>query len=312
MDPYTYSYIVLFFEIANLHKIRGKTCKKRESSWESITFAHAVKNVGKVMNSMKGNRRLFSFLVSVWMFCVHVGAVVPDGELAADSLATTAAERIPIVSYTFQPKSLILPASLITVGAIGTAIDGMNDFHLFSRKDSVKQLNVDDYMEWGMVGWVFVCDLMGKEKHNWVDQLCLVALAEGLNATMVHGVKRFVNEKRPDGMDYSFPSGHTANAFLGAHLAWKEFKDSSPVLAYSGYALAAFVAGSRVYNNRHWVADVVAGAGFGILSVELSYLIYFPVRNAIARKINLRHSDRLVLSPTVNPGGAGLYLSYRF
>ena len=264
------------------------------------------------MNSMKWNRGLLSFLLSVWMFCVHAGATVSVEKCAADSLSAVSAKQIPIVSYTFQPKSLILPASLITVGAIGTAIDGMNDFHLFSRKDSVKRIHVDDYMEWGMLGWVFACDLIGKEKHNWVDQLCLVALAEGLNAAMVHGVKHFVDEQRPDGADHSFPSGHTANAFLGAHIAWKEFKDSSPVLAYSGYALAAFVAGSRLYNNRHWVADVVAGAGFGILSVELSYLIYFPVRNAVARKINLRHSDRLVLSPTVNPGGTGFYLSYRF
>ena len=44
-------------------------------------------------------------------------------------------ERMPVVAYKFNPKSLILPASLITVGAVGTAIDGMNDFHLFSRKD---------------------------------------------------------------------------------------------------------------------------------------------------------------------------------
>ena len=265
------------------------------------------------MNSIIGNQRLLGLLLGVWLFCVQAGAAVPVEELSSDSLVTTKAEQqIPIVTYTFQPKSLILPASLITVGAIGTAIDGMNDFHLFSRKDSVKQIHVDDYLEWGMLGWVFACDLMGKEKHNWVDQLCLVTLAEGMNAAMVHGVKHFVDETRPDGTDHSFPSGHTANVFLGAHMAWKEFKDSSPALAYSGYALATFVAGCRLYNNRHWVADVVAGAGFGILSVELSYLIYIPIRNAIARKINQRHNDRFVFSPTVNPGGAGVYLSYRF
>ena len=61
----------------------------------------------------------------------------------ADSVAT----RMSLVSYSFNPKSLILPASLITVGAVGTAIDGMNDFHLFSRKDSVKRIHVDDYLE---------------------------------------------------------------------------------------------------------------------------------------------------------------------
>ena len=56
-------------------------------------------------------------------------------------------ERMPVVAYKFNPKSLILPASLITVGAVGTAIDGMNDFHLFSRKDSVKQIHIDNYLE---------------------------------------------------------------------------------------------------------------------------------------------------------------------
>lgn len=221
-------------------------------------------------------------------------------------------QKMSIVNYKFNPKSLILPASLITVGAIGTAIDGMNDFHLFSRKDSVKQIHVDDYLEWGMLGWVFVCDLMGKEKHNFVDQFFLLALAEGMNGLMTQGIKKWVNETRPDGTPYSFPSGHTANAFLGAHLAYKEFKDSSPVLAWSGYVIATFVAGSRLYNNRHWVSDVVAGAGFGILSVELSYLIYFPIRNAIARKVNLKANKQLVVAPTLNEKGGGVYFSLTF
>lgn len=131
---------------------------------------------------------------------------------------------MPVVEYKFNAKHLILPASLITVGAVGTAIDGMNDFHLFSRKSDVKKIRVDDYLEWGMLGWVFVCDLMGKEKHNWVDQLMLVTLAEGMNATMTRTLKYTVKETRPDGGPYSFPSGHTANAFLGAHMAYKEFK----------------------------------------------------------------------------------------
>ena len=116
---------------------------------------------------------------------------------------------------------------------------------------------------------------------------------------------------RPE--DYSFPSGHTSNAFLGAHMAYKEFKDRSPILAYSGYAIAAFVAGSRLYNNRHWVADVVAGAGFGILSVELSYLIYFPIRNAIARRINRNVKNcPIVAAPVFSSNMAGFYLTYQF
>ena len=65
---------------------------------------------------------------------------------AQDNVAVcdSAGKRIPVVEYKFNPKSLILPASLITVGAIGTAIDGMSDFHLFTRKESVKKIHIDD------------------------------------------------------------------------------------------------------------------------------------------------------------------------
>ena len=220
---------------------------------------------------------IFCLLLLLWTIARPVSA-----QTETDSLPV---HHIPIISYKFQPKSLILPASLIAV---------------------------DDYMEWGMLGWVFICDLMGKEKHSWVDQLCLVGLGEIINAGLTRGTKYLVNERRPDGGKYSFPSGHTANAFLGAHIAYKEFKDSNPWLAYSGYALGLFVAGSRIYNNRHWVADVIAGAGYGILAAELSYLIYFPIRNAIAEKINLRRDRKLLVSPVLNEQGGGLYFSYTF
>ncbi len=259
--------------------------------------------------------RLLLFLLIVSTPAFSMNKISPDTLTVSDSSARISEvhERMPVIHYKFNPKSLILPASLITVGAIGTSVNGLSDFHLLSRKDSVKQIRIDDYLEWGMLGWVFVCDLMGKEKHNWVDQFCLMAIAEGLNAGMTRTVKYVVNKERPDGGPHSFPSGHTANAFLGAHLAYKEFKDSSPVLAYSGYVIATFVGCSRIYNNRHWVADVVAGAGFGILSVELSYLIYFPIRNAIARKINRKASDTpLVIVPVIGKQEAGISLSYCF
>lgn len=252
--------------------------------------------------------RIPLFIVSLLMI-MRLSPVAAQNETA---LPDSVPQKMPVVEYRFNAKHLILPASLIAVGAVGTAIDGMNDFHLFSRKEDVKKIHVDDYLEWGMLGWVFVCDLMGKEKHNWVDQLFLVTMAEGMNAVMTRALKYSVNETRPDGRPYSFPSGHTANAFLGAHMAYKEFKDSSPVLAYSGYALALFVAGSRIHNNRHWVADVIAGAGFGILSVELSYLAYFPLRNAIARKINRKAARNMVIAPTFNEQGGGVYFSYSF
>ncbi len=250
----------------------------------------------------------------VWVLLAGVMLILPERLSAQESEAyANRADTIPIVRYDFKATRLILPLSLITVGALGTAIDGMHDYHLFTRSEKNNPLKVDDYMEWGMFGWVFVNDLIGKEKHNWVDQFFLLGMAEGMNALMVQSLKTWVNEPRPDGGNYSFPSGHTANAFLGAHLNFKEFKDSSMLQALSGYPLAAFVAFARVYSNRHWVADVVAGAGFGILSVELSYLAYFPIRNAIVKGLNKKKQHTaLIIAPTIHPGGAGLYLSYSF
>lgn len=243
---------------------------------------------------------------------LNMGLLQVRGESLADNDVDSIPQKMSVIDYQFKPVHLILPTALIGAGILGTTVDGLNDFHLFSRSDSVKQITIDNYLEWGMLGWVFLCDLMGEEKHNWVDQLFLVCIAEGINAAMVQGIKRTVDTRRPDGQVRSFPSGHTANAFLGAHVAYKEFRETQPVIAYSGYAMATLVAISRLYNNRHWVADVVAGAGFGILSVELSYLIYFPIRNTIARKVNAKAAKGLVVAPMVSGQGGGFYLSFTF
>ncbi len=260
-------------------------------------------------------KRRDAIILSIFFLITATAAFATD-KPAGTKIGTfnEASDTVKTVSEasSFKFKKLILPASLISVGAFGTAIHGMNDYHLFSRKDSVKQIRIDDYLEWGMLGWVFLCDLAGKEKHTWVDQLFLIGIAEGLNAAMTRTLKYAINETRPDGTPYSFPSGHTANAFLGAHIAYKELKDSSPVWAYSGYALATFVACTRIRNNRHWAADVLAGAGFGILSAELSYLIYFPIRDALSRKIGKKKNSRLAAMPAWGPAGGSVSVVWQF
>jgi len=39
------------------------------------------------------------------------------------------------------------------------------------------------------------------------------------------------------------------------------------------FTLASGIGVFRILNNRHWISDVLTGAGLGILSVELSYLL---------------------------------------
>ena len=95
-----------------------------------------------------------------------------------------------------------------------------------------------------------------------------------LLTTTVFSVKKLTRQLRPDGSGYtSFPSGHTAEAFASAEFMRQEYKDVSPWYGIAGYAVATTTGILRLYNNKHWVRDVVAGAGFGILSTKLAYWI---------------------------------------
>ena len=72
---------------------------------------------------------------------------------------------------------------------------------------------------------------------------------------------------------WSFPSGHTANAFMIATMMYKEYGELSPWIGIGSYASASTVAVMRMLNNRHWMSDVLFGAGIGILSTELGYYL---------------------------------------
>lgn len=259
------------------------------------------------MKGLNHYLKIFVLLLSALAITVGGKAETADSALIAD----TAQAKTSFMDFRPKVSRFVLPAALIGVGAVGSAVDGWKDYHLFTRKDSVDRIHLDDYLEWGMLGWTFACDLVGKEKHNWGDQLAITFIAEVLNVGMTRGCKVFFNEQRPDGGNYSFPSGHTANVFLGAQIAFHEFKDTNMALACSGYLIAAFTAGSRIYNNRHWVSDVIAGAGFGILSTELAYLIYCPIRDSIARK-NSRLAQHLTAMPMLGSDCKGVLVAWRF
>ncbi len=91
-------------------------------------------------------------------------------------------------------------------------------------------------------------------------------------AVTVLPLKWSVSHLRPDrSADNSFPSGHTAIAFVGAEFFRLEYGGDYPWLSAALYAVAAGTGMLRIYNDRHWTGDVLAGAGLGILSVQLSH-----------------------------------------
>jgi len=64
-----------------------------------------------------------------------------------------------------------------------------------------------------------------------------------------------------------------------------------------------------MYNNRHWLSDVVAGAGFGILSTKVSYLLYPKLRRLILRQ---QPSLNYQLAPSIQNNTLGFRFSGDF
>ncbi|ABZ75457.1 phosphoesterase PA-phosphatase related [Shewanella halifaxensis HAW-EB4] len=121
-------------------------------------------------------------------------------------------------------------------------------------------------------------------------------LTKGVAATaaITHTMKFGYERLRPDGSESnSFPSGHTSAAFSGAAYIHHRYGNTWGIPAY---AAATFVGASRVWANRHYVDDVLAGGSIAVLSS-----LYFtdPYNN----------SD-LVVVPSFGENHIGLAMSY--
>lgn len=207
----------------------------------------------------------------------------------------------------FQSKGF--QASIVPALFIGYGISTINSngfYSSYSAQHDVRHLfgsyrnSVDDYLQfapYALLGGVLA---LGVESRNdRLNLLLVIAKSETIMLGSVYAVKATTNILRPDGSDnLSFPSGHVAQAFLAASIVHTELRDKSQWYGIGAYTIATSVAAFRMINNKHWQSDVVAGAGFGILSAHVAYLTH---RNRWGRKPRLL--DGATLSPTWIPGG---------
>lgn len=133
----------------------------------------------------------------------------------------------------------------------------------------------DDYIQYAPGVLVIGLKASGYEsRSSWGRMAVSDAFSAGIMAIAVNGLKYSVRRMRPDGSSRnSFPSGHTATAFMMATILHKEYGWRSPWFSIGGYTVAAATGISRIMNNRHWTTDVAAGAAVGILSVQLGYFL---------------------------------------
>jgi len=145
------------------------------------------------------------------------------------------------------------------------------------------------------VGAALTTYIVGRKRHQTrvqhigMDLLEAQLLTEGIVELTKVAVRRErpVNPDGSQAFGYSFPSGHAAITFASAtvlqqHLGWKA--------AVPTYALATYVAASRLHDNRHFLSDVVFGSTVGII---------------VGRSVTWHGRNTYTLAPVAVPGGLG-------
>ncbi|PWS30391.1 phosphatase PAP2 family protein [Pedobacter paludis] len=262
-------------------------------------------------------RRFFFFLLlSIGFFSICSAQVIDSTSIApVDSTAKWYAGN-PMPKSKFKPVAFIAPAVLMGYGFaavydhgalmqldVSTKAELQEDHPLFAA-------HVDDYLQFAPAAAVYALNLSGvKGKHNLFDASMLYVTSATIMCVSTHFVKQGVGRERPNNNgNNSFPSGHTASAFMAAEFLHQEYKDVSPWIGYAGYFVATATGTLRMYNNKHWFSDVVAGAGFGIASTKIAYLVYPYMKSLFTTK----KAGNFTLMPFHQPGTNGLMLSGRF
>ncbi|GET28237.1 phospholipid phosphatase [Prolixibacter sp. SD074] len=208
-------------------------------------------------------------------------------------------------------RKAILPTGLIAAGLITMAVPSHTALSKYTIHDTMHGWNpnfhttADNYLQYAPAVITLGLSAAGlKGRNDLLNQSLILAKSELLMTLVVQGIKRTSKVERPyGGVFTSFPSGHTAQAFLSATFLAKEYGHISPWISVGGYVTAAGVGVLRMMNNKHWISDVLAGAGIGILSVEFVYLTH---QHRWGKKSNL------VFAPTMYHKGGGVALAYTF
>jgi membrane-associated phospholipid phosphatase len=185
---------------------------------------------------------------------------------------------VSLKSVAFR-RSVIAPALFIAAGL--STLDEDNDDNYEVQEERNRHIpnfryRVDDYLQHSPIIVVYGLNLLGVEgKNDFANRTALLLKSEAMVGILTFSLKRITAVPRPDTKELtSFPSGHTAQAFAAATFMHKEYGHKSIWYSVGAYTVATGVGAMRVMNNRHWVSDVLVGAGIGILSTNLVYLTH--------------------------------------
>jgi membrane-associated phospholipid phosphatase len=241
-----------------------------------------------------GSVLLASFLGSVLpAYAQQAPESTPDDPVAMPSVGSL------FTSLPADVGRLPTVANGLWLGGAGAVSFAVHKEDVLLTRKAVASLRLDTFFEIGAVtggGWVQVGGALGTyvagriAHHREVAVLGVdLVRAQLVNTLLTQGLKVAVNRSRPDGRPHSFPSGHSSASFATATVLARHFGWRAGVPAY---AMATYIAGSRLQENHHYLSDVIFGAGVGIVS---------------GRAVTVgRGSGTFAVSPAALPGGIGV------
>ncbi|MDR2086911.1 MAG: phosphatase PAP2 family protein [Dysgonamonadaceae bacterium] len=255
-----------------------------------------------------------SFRYAVALFCLPFFS--SRAQMADSLLLEMSVEKE--TKFVFSNAHTIIaigvPASLITYGLTSIKNPALlsldrNVANSLYRHRLLIHGNQDDYLQYSPAVAAFGLKFCGVEsEHRLQDMAVICLLSATLETGVVHTFKGLTGRRRPNGKGYhSSPSGHTATAFAAAEFLYQEYKDKSIWIGMGGYVMASFIGASRILRDRHWVSDVIAGVGIGILSTKIVYWSYPYLQELFAAK-----DSPVFICPSYSNGGLSLNFSYNF
>ena len=219
-----------------------------------------------------------------------------------------------------QAAFLLIPTALIAYGSLSHFISPLREVNMDIR-NSVQQINegntrADDIVQFLPAAAFLALEASRVEaKGEFEDRFLSFTLAYGFMASGVLCIKDNFRQLRPDSSAFNtFPSGHTATAFVSAELIRHYYRNASALYGIAAYTLAAMVGFGRIYNNEHWFGDVLCGAGIGILSARLAILFTPYLKQLLQKRLKLFRNAALTgtISPFADGKSMGLTLHMRF
>lgn len=187
-----------------------------------------------------------------------------------DSISITTNEK-------FSLKQAYFPSGLILSGLLANG----NSSESF-KNEVAEELNehfphfkthADDYLQFSPIIIAYSLDAFGiKSKTDFANRTVILLKSELIMYSTVALLKNTTHVLRPDKSSYtSFPSGHTAQAFAAATFLNEEYGEQFKWMPFLSYGIATGVGGLRIANNKHYISDVLVGAGIGVVSTKIAY-----------------------------------------